>query len=511
MLENRSFDHMLGFLKRSNADIDGCLPGDPRCSCPVDPAAPPGGARVAVDDGALYIADADPDHSVHGTTYDLYGVASPPGPPWPTDAPMSGFVRNYEGRVGGGKGGHIMKCFAPSHVPALSALAQDFALFDRWFPSVPGPTMPNRVFAMSGTTRGMATNDDIRIGLGFRQTSIFQLIDEAAAAQPERQAELDWGIYFQEVPSMLAFDYVRAHPLRFHDMLGFQTHAAAGTLPAFSFLEPSYFESADFPASDQHPDHDVALGDALVKRVYDSVRRGPKWNSTLLLVTYDEHGGFFDHVPPPAAVPSPDGIVATDDPFDFTRLGVRIPTVAVSPWIRRGTTVHAPGTAGTAAGPAPDSEFEATSTLGTVRKLLGLGGAPFSAREAWAGTFEGLLQGDARTGGPRTDCLQELPEPPAHREVPGVPLAPYAQLGRAPVNELGRTFVNMMAHMNGVPSPLLLTRQQHNNASSSAAAAPAAMALNRERTMTEEEGAHFVVEQVNALLGRKVASVAATV
>ena len=74
---------------------------------------------------------------------------------------------------------------------------------------------------------------------------------------------------------MLAFDSVRAHPLRFHDMLGFHTHAAAGALPAFSFLEPSYLESADFPASDQHPDRDVALGDVLVKRVYDSVRHGP--------------------------------------------------------------------------------------------------------------------------------------------------------------------------------------------------------------------------------------------
>ena len=194
-------------------------------------------------------------------------------------------------------------------------------------------------------------------------------------------------------------------------------------------------------------------------------------------------------MPPPSAVPSPDGIVATDDPFDFTR----IPTVAVSPWIRRGTVVHAPGTAGTAAGPAPDSEFEATSTIGTVRKLLGLGGAPLSAREAWAGTFEGLLQGDARTGGPQTDCLPKLPEPPAHREVPPACRSRRSRSsGARPSTSWGGRSLSMMARMNGAASPLLSTRQQNNNASSSAAAAPA-VAPYREGTMTEEEGAHFVV------------------
>lgn len=94
-----------------------------------------------------------------------------------------------------------------------------------------------------------------------------------------------------------------------------------GDMPAFSWLEPNYFEAPNIPASDQHPDHDVSIGDQLIKDVYDAVRASPLWEKTALIITYDEHGGFFDHVPPPMNVPNPDGMNSTDDPFDFTRLG----------------------------------------------------------------------------------------------------------------------------------------------------------------------------------------------
>jgi hypothetical protein len=92
-------------------------------------------------------------------------------------------------------------------------------------------------------------------------------------------------------------------------------------MPAFTWLEPNYFDGENYPASDQHPDHDVSIGDQLIKSVYDAVRASPLWNKTALIITYDEHGGFFDHVPPPMNVPNPDGLNSTDDPFDFTRLG----------------------------------------------------------------------------------------------------------------------------------------------------------------------------------------------
>lgn len=93
-------------------------------------------------------------------------------------------------------------------------------------------------------------------------------------------------------------------------------------MPAFSWLEPNYFDGENYAASDQHPDHDVSIGDQLIKDVYDAVRASPLWEKTALIITYDEHGGFFDHVSPPEGVPNPDGINSTDDPFDFTRLGM---------------------------------------------------------------------------------------------------------------------------------------------------------------------------------------------
>ena len=95
--------------------------------------------------------------------------------------------------------------------------------------------------------------------------------------------------------------------------------------------------------NDQHPPHSVWEGERLFKNVYDALRNGPLWNETLFIITYDEHGGFYDHVSPPQdGVPNPDGFLGIKNGFNFTRLGVRIPTLAISPWIEKGTLVHEP-------------------------------------------------------------------------------------------------------------------------------------------------------------------------
>ena len=236
-------------------------------------------------------------------------------------------------------GRHIMQCFEPEQIPALTTLAQEFALFDRWFSSVPGPTMVNRAYSMSGTSHGLGTNDKVHIALGWPQKSVFRAMDEAG---------FDWRVYFQEVPTPIAFRDVRTPErlLKFRLLEEFTKDAKNGKLPAFSWVDPRYFGlSTFFPATDQHPNHPVDAGDKLIKEIYEAVRGGPKWNSTLLLITYDEHGGWFDHVPPPPA-PSPDDLNSTDDSFDFTRLGVRVPTIAVSPLIEKGTLVSKPGSGG---------------------------------------------------------------------------------------------------------------------------------------------------------------------
>src|SRR5204863_9540766 len=129
----------------------------------------------------------------------------------------------------------------------------------------------------------------------------------------------------------------------------------AGSFPAYSLVEPNYSDhdgdTAMLLGSDQHPDHDIREGERFIASVYQAIKDNPAlWESTLLLITYDEHGGTYDHVPPPAC--TPDGFVAqpettqTGMPFRFDRLGVRVPAVLVSPWIQRGTVIPAPGAAG---------------------------------------------------------------------------------------------------------------------------------------------------------------------
>ena len=134
-------------------------------------------------------------------------------------------------------------------------------------------------------------------------------------------------------------------------------------------------------ASDQHPDHDVRLGEALLKEVYEALRAGPLWNKTAFVVTYDEHGGFFDHVPPPhTGVPAPDDSTSYPDRgFKWNRLGVRVPTLLISPWVAKGARIGAPRASER---PTPTSEFELTSIISTVRKVSLLYTVTFYANHA---------------------------------------------------------------------------------------------------------------------------------
>ena len=163
----------------------------------------------------------------------------------------------------------------------------------------------------------------------------------------------------------------------------FAAAAKGGTLPAFTFLEPSWSSTGN----SQHPNYDVALGEQLIHDVYETLREGPGWPQTLLVITYDEHGGCYDHVPPPYGATPPD-VDAGEFGFDFTRFGVRVPTVLVSPLIAPGTVYRVP------AGSTP---LDHTSVLKTVEQRWGL--PALTARDAAAPGF-----GDVLTlATPRTD------------------------------------------------------------------------------------------------------------
>jgi len=379
------------------------------------------------------------------------------GPDTVRPAPMNGFVENGEKQMGKGKGPTAMACFNPFTTPVINTLAMEFALFDSWYASVPGPTEVNRMFANSGTSYGACTNSDIeQIALGYPQKPIFQSLDESGGT---------WKVYFKDISGVLYFRYVRTlHNLaKFRLWEEFAKDCKNRTLPSFSWLEPRYFEDFGKPASDQHPSHDVAEGERLIKEVYETIRNSPSWEDTLLLVTYDEHGGFYDHQPTPLDnIPNPDGHNCKNNSFDFTRLGVRIPTIAISPWINKGTLVHDP------VGPTPYSKYDHTSTLATVKKIFNLPNF-LTKRDAWAGTYEFLWQN--RTS-PRTDCPTSLPTPPMLRKLE------MEDAGQRPLSDLQQNFVTLAS----------ILAQQSN--------------LKMETPRTESDGSAFVYQSMMSFLGR---------
>jgi len=229
---------------------------------------------------------------------------------------------------------------------------------------------------------------------------------------------------------------LRERPENFHSLLDFEDLCATGKLPTFSFLEPRYYElTPEFPANDQHPAHDITEGEKIIKWVYETLRASPAWNDTALMIVYDEHGGYYDHVATPLeGVPNPDGKVSTNPAFNFTRSGVRTPAVVVSPWINKGTVIKTP------VGPMPTSQYEHSSLGATMKKIYGFPDF-LTERQRWAGTFE--TQFLTRTT-PRTDCPTTLPNPPA-------PLKEIrVEASQQKMHSLQRNMVGVAAAMNGI-------------------------------------------------------------
>ncbi|KAK8944947.1 hypothetical protein KSP39_PZI007866 [Platanthera zijinensis] len=329
--ENRSFDHMLGWMKLLNSSINGVTGAESNPTSTSDSSS----ATVPFSDRAEYV-DPDPGHSIQAIYEQIYGVPFTAGETPITVSgvvpPMNGFVQQAE-RQQKGMSEAVMNGFLPKSVPVYRELVTEFAVCDRWFASVPASTQPNRLFVHSATSHGLTSNDIGKLVPGMPQKTIFDSLDEAG---------LDFGIYYQYPPSTLFYRNLRQlkYVGRFHQFdLSFKRHCKEGKLPNYVVVEQRYFDLKILPGNDDHPSHDVSEGQKLVKEVYEALRSSPQWNEILFVITYDEHGGFFDHVPTPVAgVPSPDDI-AGPAPFNFQfdRLGVRVPTIFISPWIEKGT------------------------------------------------------------------------------------------------------------------------------------------------------------------------------
>jgi phospholipase C len=315
MMENRSFDHMLGLLKAENSEIRGVAPGD---YINLDTV----GAAVDVSDDAAYQGQllVDPGHDFNDVYFQMYGVpfdGSVAGTPT-----MSGFVKSYEQQAGAGAGAEVMRCFRPEQLPALVTLAREYAICDQWFSSVPGPTLPNRAFAHFGTSFGRL---DMSPDYFRAKSSIYQRLKKAGGSGKI--------YYYSKSSGTQGLTFLLSDQRSYFGLWGdFERDCSNNELPQYSFVEPGYSDDGGELATDQHPDHNVRSGDQFILDVYEAIRSNHEcWRSTVLLVVWDEHGGLFDHEVPPAVLP--DDFSSTAPPFAFDRLGVRVPAVVISPYI----------------------------------------------------------------------------------------------------------------------------------------------------------------------------------
>jgi phospholipase C len=381
MLENRSFDHLLGFLYSGSGNVSpaghpfeglagtesnpGASGQPPATVFKIEPSTP----------NAYFMPGADPGEGYMATNDQLFGNINAPADG--TTPGMNGFVADFAYTLDwqsresgwtilpGTTANDIMGCFTPEALPVLSALARSYAVCDQWFSSVPTETLPNRAFALAATSQGHM-DDKTRT---FTSPSIFSLLGKNNAT---------WGIYgysAEPLTKSTFTDIATATGGTIGQFTDFTKAAAAGNLPNFSFLEPDWSATGN----SQHPAYNVALGEQLIHDVYQALRTGPAWAQTLFVLTYDEHGGCYDHVPPPSGAVPPDNSAGMFE-FDFKRFGVRVPTVLISPLIAEGTVYRAP------AGSTP---LDHTSVLKTVEQRWNL--PALTARDAAAPGFGDVL------------------------------------------------------------------------------------------------------------------------
>lgn len=461
MFENRSFDNVLGYLYEpgevpsfegvAGRSFSNPLPvdvtGGPSQTVPVHPAL------------TMDTPDPNPGEELPHVNTQLFGTVLPPSnrfskiddmqapynsPAAPTNPPsMTGFVADYvsEFRLEMGRlpsyneCAEIMGCYTPAQLPVLSGLARGFACFDHWFSEVPTETYPNRSFLHAASSSGYVLN---------HPPGKFEATNDAPTIFERLQsAGRTWRVYIdpeQLVPATALIHARRLAPYfatHFSTIFDFYEDARTGKLPDYAFIEPNMF----VPHSDMHPPGAAILrellhapppeamtrGEHLLARVYDAVRLSSSTNgsnsaNTLLLVTFDEHGGTFDHVPPPG-VPAPTGLPREELGFKFDRSGLRVPTVAISAWVDPRTVVR--------------QEFRHTSVIRTLRERWSLG-PPLTERDATAPDIAPLLSRAA---------------PRAPEEWPTVSAKPLGVFGRAleemdhPLSRLERELVGeALAH-----------------------------------------------------------------
>ncbi len=393
MMENRAFDHMLGWLQGPGYDIDGLTGGEWN---PVDPSEPPGpNNKVVVTRNAQDVTPHDPGHEFTDVNVQLF--SNPSGPPPPAGIEENkGFVFNYaqQDDVTKATAPTIMDCFDPSKLPVLTTLAKEFALCTRWFSSVPGPTWPNRFFAHAATSKGYLDNSQFH---NYDMRTIFENLSAQGYT---------WADYYDDISQTWELQRLGTPEFigNFKGYGDFRKDAAKGKLPNYSFIEPKYFWWFG-DANDQHPPHNMVAGEALIADVYHALRTSPLWEKSLLVIVYDEHGGFYDHVITPKDATPPDQYQSQ---FKFDRYGVRVPAALISPYIEKGTIVR--------------ETFDHSSIPATLKKVFNLDSF-LTKRDANAQTFSEV----ANLASPRTDTPEDVSTDVHSRIIKAALEAPSAQ------------------------------------------------------------------------------------
>ena len=378
MMENHSFDQMLGCLDEVHADLDGIRNAADKTNDDGHGTV----FRLQETTEKQVLLDPDHDHvsvmrQIADDNGDFVRVFTDTYPQSTHDD------RQY-----------VMGYYRRGFLPALHTLGEHFTVCDKWFSALPGPTWPNRFFALSGTCMGEVAMPAGIQGLNPKwyteqdQDTIFDRLD--AAGKP-------WQVYYYDFPSsLLLMHQRRAENLARYEFVDKFFDDAAGAeadFPAFAFIEPRYFGEGQ---NDDHPPHNTMKAQKLIADTYNALRSNAElWAKTLLVVVYDEHGGFYDHVPPPTGVAAPD---AHTEAFGFTQLGVRVPALLVSPWCD--ATAH-------------HTQFDHTSLLKYLCDKWDM--PPLGERARTANSIAAAIR---TTGEPRID------DTPAFIRVPGASLIP---------------------------------------------------------------------------------------
>ena len=409
-MENRSFDHILGYLSLPQAkagmgrtNIDGLKGGEFNVAngviCPSFPFA-------ATDT----IITPDLPHGHEPVFRAING------------GKMDGFAQSYADQSGPAVAPRIMGYHTGVNVPVYDAMARDFGICHRWFASHPGPTFCNRFHEMTGRL-----NIDADGFWEFDNSSPLRPVFTPTIFDYLTKQKVSWK-YFENFYCFLRFfeahTFDTSNIVSFDDPeFGFANLARTGGLPSVSFIDPHFIELPPDGNCDGPP-ADIQKGQDLVQQVVQAVVSSPLWPKTLLIVTYDEHGGLYDHVPPPAATPNSPELLAS--------YGVRVPAFFVTPWIKPGSvfghdgivvggnggvlteartaasTAEPPATAGPSSsatntvGPIVNQffplHFDHTSTLKTIARRFMSANPPYlSARYAAAEDLSSVLGNEMQT------------------------------------------------------------------------------------------------------------------